>query len=48
VVFFGVDLVLLALMVWLLIAPSPRNLRTASAVLKADILVGLVAIFLGR
>lgn len=48
VVFFGVDLVLLALMVWLLIAPSPRNLRTASAVLKADMLVGLVAIFLGR
>jgi len=48
VVFCGVDLVLLALMVWLLIAPSPRNLRTASAVLKADMLVGLLAIFLGR
>jgi geranylgeranylglycerol-phosphate geranylgeranyltransferase len=48
VVFFGVDLVLLALMIWLLIVPSNRNLRTASAVLKADMLIGLLAIFLGR
>jgi geranylgeranylglycerol-phosphate geranylgeranyltransferase len=48
VVFFGVDLVLLALMIWILIAPSPRNLRTASAVLKADMLIGLLSIFLGR
>ncbi len=48
VVFIGVDLVLLTLMIWLLIAPSTRNLRTASAVLKADMLVGLLAIYLGR
>lgn len=48
IVFFGVDLVLLGLMVWLLIVPSPRNLSTASAVLKADMLIGLLAIFLGR
>jgi geranylgeranylglycerol-phosphate geranylgeranyltransferase len=48
VVFFGVDLVLLVLMVWLFLAPSSRNLRTASAVLKADMLVGLLALFLGR
>jgi len=48
VVFFGVDLVLLALIIWLLIAPNTRNLRTASAILKVDMLVGLLAIFLGR
>lgn len=47
-VFLGVDLVLLALVIWMFIAPTPRNLRTISALLKGDMLLGLLAFFWGR
>ncbi len=47
-VLFGVDLVLIVVLVFMWVRPEPPSLRRISAVLKADMLVGLFAIFLGR
>lgn len=47
-VFFGVDLVILVMLVSIWRNPSPKNLGRMSNLLKADMLVGLVAIFLGK
>ena len=47
-VLFGVDLVLIVVLVFMWVRPQPSSLRRISAVLKAVMLVGLFAIFLGR
>lgn len=46
-VLFGVDAVLLALLAIMWRYPNPATLRRISAVLKADMLVGLLAIYVG-
>ncbi len=48
IVIGGVDLVLVAAIYVLWKNPDPRRLRQISAVLKADMLVGLAAIYFGR
>jgi geranylgeranylglycerol-phosphate geranylgeranyltransferase len=47
-VFFGVDLVLLTVLAAIWARPSKGVFRAGSAVLKADMLVGLFAIYIGR
>jgi geranylgeranylglycerol-phosphate geranylgeranyltransferase len=47
-VLLGVDMVLVVALVFMWTRPEPSSLRRISAVLKADMLVGLLAIFLGR
>jgi geranylgeranylglycerol-phosphate geranylgeranyltransferase len=48
VVVFGVDTVLLATVFFIWRSPTTTMLRRLSAILKADMLAGLVAIYLGR
>lgn len=48
IVIGGVDLVLVATIYFLWKNPAPPRLRQISAVLKADMLVGLAAIYFGR
>jgi geranylgeranylglycerol-phosphate geranylgeranyltransferase len=48
IVIFGVDLVLVAVIYFLWKDPAQRRMRQLSAVLKADMLMGLAAIYFGR
>jgi geranylgeranylglycerol-phosphate geranylgeranyltransferase len=48
IVVLGVDSVLLFAIYWLWKCPQPNHMRKASAILKADMLVGLAAIYWGQ
>jgi geranylgeranylglycerol-phosphate geranylgeranyltransferase len=47
IVLLGVDFVLLGIIIFIWIYPVPKTWRTASALLKADMFVGLFAIYMG-
>lgn len=48
VVVIGVDLVVVVLLARMWVNPSPKNLGRISNLLKADMFMGLIAIFLGK
>jgi geranylgeranylglycerol-phosphate geranylgeranyltransferase len=47
-VLLGVDLVILFALIWMWKRPDPTTLRRVSALLKLDIFVGLIALYLGQ
>jgi geranylgeranylglycerol-phosphate geranylgeranyltransferase len=47
-VLIGVDLVIVAVLIMMWTRPEPQSLRQISGALKADMLIGLMAIYLGQ
>ena len=45
IVLFGVDIVLIVVYISMILSKTEKNLRRLSAVLKADILIGLIALY---
>ena len=45
IVLFGVDIILIVVYISMILNKTEKNLRRLSAVLKADILIGLIALY---